>query len=107
MWLAGNKLSWYPVLLYLIIQFCAIKCRFIDDYLYQKLLILVQICWKYLRISQGSGFFRHSVGPQPHTAEMHFMKAHGPHARRNIVKQKKLVHGWLSNLSLNVVDQVL
>jgi len=60
-WLAGNKISWYPVLLHLTIQFCAIKRRFTVDYLYQKLLILVQICWKYLRISQGSGFFRHSV----------------------------------------------
>ena len=55
-WLAGNKLSWYPVLLHLTIQLCAKKRWFIDDYLYQKLLILVQICWKYLRISQGSGF---------------------------------------------------
>ena len=60
-WLAGNKLSWYPVLLNLTIQFCSIKRRFIDDYLYQKLLILVQLCWKYFRISQGSGFLRHSV----------------------------------------------
>ena len=60
-WLAGNKLSWYHVLLHLTIQFCTIQRRFTDDYLYQKLLILVQICWKYLRILQGSGFFRHSV----------------------------------------------
>ena len=50
-WLTGNKLSWYPVLLYLTIQFCTIQRRFTVDYLYQKLLILVQICWKYLRIS--------------------------------------------------------
>ena len=30
--------------------------KWLDDSLYQKLLILVQICWKYLRISQGSGY---------------------------------------------------
>jgi len=63
--LAGNKLSWYPVLLHLTIEFCTIQRRFTDDYLYQKLLILVQICWKYLRILQGSGFFETQcrIGP--------------------------------------------
>ena len=30
---------------------------FIDDSLYQNLLILVQLCWRYLKISQVSGFF--------------------------------------------------
>ena len=34
---------------------------FIGDSLYQKLLILVQLCWRYLKISQMSGFLRHSV----------------------------------------------
>jgi len=34
---------------------------FIGDSLYQKLLILVQLCWRYLKISQVSGFFRHIV----------------------------------------------
>jgi len=57
-WLAGNKLSCYFALSNPTNQFYAIKTYFIDDSLYQKLLILVQICWKYLRIAQ---FFRHNV----------------------------------------------
>jgi len=35
--------------------------RFIDNSLYQKLLISVQICWRYLKISQVSVFFWDTV----------------------------------------------
>jgi len=36
------------------------RSRFIDDSLYQKLLTLVQVCWRYLKISQV--FLRRCVG---------------------------------------------
>jgi len=50
-----------PKLVLCFITYCKIVCTsrsiFIDDSLYQKLLILVQLCWRYLKISQVSGFF--------------------------------------------------
>jgi len=54
-----------PKLVLCFITYCKIVCtsrsKFIDDSLYQKLLILVQLCWRYLKISHVSGFLRHSI----------------------------------------------
>jgi len=53
-----ENLSWYSVLNTFHKVTIAIKCRLIDDSLYQNLLILNQDCWSYLKMS---GFLRHSV----------------------------------------------
>jgi len=60
-WLPVENLSWFSVFA----TYCKIvsnsRSIFTDDSLYQKLLILVQLCWRYLKIFQVFGFLRHSV----------------------------------------------
>ena len=56
---AMKNLSWFSVL---IAKIVSVNGRiFIDDALYQKVLILVRVCCTYLKISQVSGFLRHGV----------------------------------------------
>ena len=50
LWVPQENLSWYSVLNIYHKVTIAIKCRLIDDYLYQNLLILKQDCWSYLEM---------------------------------------------------------
>ena len=61
LWLPVANLSWFSVFITYCKMVSVSRSIFIGDSLYQKLLILVQLCWRYLKISQVSGFFRHSV----------------------------------------------
>jgi len=45
-----ENLSWYSVLNIYHKVTTAVKCRLIDDSLYQNLLILNQNCWSYLKM---------------------------------------------------------
>ena len=50
LWVPQENLSWYSVLTTYHNVTSAIKCRLIDDSLYQNLLILNQDCWSYLKM---------------------------------------------------------
>jgi len=50
LWVPQENLSWYSALNIYHKVTIAIKCRLIDDYLYQNLLILNQYCWIYLEM---------------------------------------------------------
>jgi len=56
----GNKVRWYLVLSKFI-SYSPEDGNFVDS-LYQKLLIITNICWSYLKTLQV--FLSHSVGPQ-------------------------------------------
>jgi len=62
LWVPKENLSWYSVLNIYHKVTIAVKCRLIGDSFCQNLLILNQHCWSYLKMYQGSGFLRHSVG---------------------------------------------
>ena len=50
LWVPLENLSWYSVLNIYHKVTIAIKCRLIDNSLYQNLLILNQDCWSYLKM---------------------------------------------------------
>ena len=50
------NVSWYPVSSKLTSDVCE-HCRLFEDSSYQKILTLAHICWGYLKMLQGSGFF--------------------------------------------------
>jgi len=50
LWVPQENLSWYSVLNIYLKVAIAVKCRLIDDSLYQNLLILNQNCCSYLKM---------------------------------------------------------
>ena len=56
------SLTWYPISSKLAIYICE-HWRLIVYAVYQKLWILISICWSYLKILQWSVFLNHSVVP--------------------------------------------
>ena len=101
LWLPVENLSWFSVFTTYCKMVSVSRSIFIGDSLYQKILILVQLCWRYLKISQVSGFFRHSVylimcpllPSSPITYKYHVTKAH---------KRANAIHRYFISKDVNI-----